>query len=97
LLLSQKDESGGNEEKIGKNQEKNREKTGRKTKKSLTNTGTYVIVNERMEEGGSFFYAQNISGKRKRSEENDILMWRWKLCVQELHWHVQNVNSEITT
>ena len=26
MLLSQKDESGGNEEKIGKNQEKNREK-----------------------------------------------------------------------
>ncbi len=93
MLLCQKDESGGNEEKIGKSQEKTR----RKTKKSLTNTGTYVIVNERMEEGGSFFYAQNISGKRKRSEENDILMWRWKLCVQELHWHVQNVNSEITT
>lgn len=34
---------------------------------------------------------------KRRSEENDILMWRWKLCVQELHWHVQSVNSVITT
>ncbi len=53
-------------------------------------------MNERMEEGGSFFYAQNNPDK-KENQGNDILMWRWKLCVQELHWHVQNVNSEITT
>ena len=22
---------------------------------------------------------------------------RWKFCAQELHWHVQNANSVITT
>ena len=26
-----------------------------------------------------------------------IRNWRWKLCALELLWHVQNVNSGITT
>jgi len=25
------------------------------------------------------------------------ILWRWKLCAQELHWHVQNASSVITT
>jgi len=25
------------------------------------------------------------------------LIWRWKLCALESHWHVQNASSVITT
>ena len=25
------------------------------------------------------------------------IKWRWKLCAQKLHWHVQNVSNVIIT
>ncbi len=43
-----------------------------------------------MEELRSFFYAQ-------KGRETKNIEWRWKLCAQELHWHVRNVSSGITT
>ena len=63
----------------------------------LTRRFFYDIVDGRMEEHRSFFYAQKPdfrleSGKIAYSEK-----WRWKLCVQELHWHAQNASSAITT
>ena len=47
------------------------------------------IVIKKKKRYSSFFYAQNYAQKSgKRLEETS--------CVQELHWHVQNVNRETT-
>ena len=50
------------------------------------------IVDGRMEAIGLFFMRKN--RKRPKNKNNT---WRWKLCVQKSHWHVQNVSSVITT
>ena len=65
----------------------------------LTRRFFYDIVDGRMEEHRSFFYAQNSFSAEKeiRNTQQRNLKWRWKSCAQELHWHVQNANSVITT
>ena len=72
------------------------------TKNILTNPHIYDIVDGRMEELRSFFYAQNQGQNpakrcKIKAVTNQQFKWRWKSCAQELHWHVQNANNVITT
>ena len=64
----------------------------------LTRRFFYDIVDGRMEEHRSFFYAQKSDFRLERERSHiQRIKWRWKSCAQELHWHAQNASSAITT
>ena len=70
------------------------QKKCQKHKKDLTSFRCHDKLIWRMEVGLFFMPKihqpiKAVSKKTKRA--------RWKFCAQELHWHVQNANSVITT
>lgn len=66
-------------------------------KKTLTNVKSYVIVNERMEEGGSFFYAQNKAKIRKERHFNvevEVVRTRITLACTECKQRNYNMTKD---
>ncbi len=68
-----------------------------KQEKDLLFPGMYDTISERMEVG-LFFMPKNRQPRKLPS--NTLIKKhkaRWKLCVQESHWNVQNASSVTTT
>ena len=67
------------------------------TIKTLTSQYTYDTIFSRMEVG-LFFMPKNRWGRiHHRKMNRRIEKARWKLCAQESHWNVRNVNTVTTT